>query len=1044
MLEKAVGFPMALARGQSTTTAIGLTRYVEIGMELLWLITAALIPLIFVPTDYFLSEAVNAYVEVPKTVALRSLAGLMTILWVVEWLVKGGLHRDYSIERYSSRIVRWIAEQPSRWVVIAAILYIVVAISTTFLSTSFHRSAWGEVSGQFGYSAYTTASYFLLFIIMATHLKTYQQLWNLLIVLVASSTAIAFFGIMQHYGFDPWDLGEGGRIRVSATMANPVFTGAFLVSSTLLVFGLGLAILNSWVTSHKRLLFWGLLWIPLVAMQMLAVYWTGSRGSWLLGVPFGFIAFMHLPVLSEFISSWKDYRRLPLDLVILVSTLIVLDVLLLVGQLEFLDQVNRLDLSHTGAARIVGAWLGLLVMVSIVVLLMPARFSAGMISFAKTTTFMAAGLLVLLLVVALTPGPEGNPGMDLKGLSGLPNTQILLVVVGLVAALGFAGMFFLTRIGPMLQAMSKATLVVGAGLLILLFVFQLNPASIAPPPGTEDPSAVEAPAEEQPTDIAPVETGRGLSFRTDIWSASLRLTVNRPWFDYEPLSLSFFRPLIGYGPEMFKYTFPLESPLGGLLSHAHNFFLHHWVEQGILGLFTSVGLVMSFFLVGVAQLWRNWSRYSEFHRWILVALLATMLGRVTEMMVGVARESDLVPFWIILGMMVILPSVLIPTPQTAGASVPENQPANSGRRQGRGRNLRRRDRQTRRNATAGPKWGPLQFIGATLAVLLIGAVGWLTWDRSLEYASAARSAASARDHFVVGASASPPQFSEIQRSHGLMSDAVSSAPDVPNYHNNLAGIFEAYRSFGVNRSAPEQPLQGCAVFFSLREESEVQGRPAEVPPFARCAEEAYLSNFKGFQENITSPQAKLTLANSTMTLALMGYEGKAVEAIGYFEELTDMLPSAFNLYDALGSSYLRLGLIQQGIDSLEQSLLLFGNDPGADDALRARLISGYNTRTAGFLNTGDSESALGSAARTLELTGGSREASVPLFFQGVVYRQLERTEDAIRSFEDSLLLVDSGQTAADALQNLIQLYTSLGETDLAQENQNRLDQLLEQ
>ena len=100
-------------------------------------------------------------------------------------------------------------------------------------------------------------------------------------------------------------------------------------------------------------------------------------------------------------------------------------------------------------------------------------------------------------------------------------------------------------------------------------------------PSGPEPSLTDGPdvlgQEEQ------AQTSRGTSYRGDIWSASSRLSLFRPWFDYEPLSLSYIRPVIGYGPEMFKYTFPLETPLGGLLSQAHNFFIHHWVEQGCLG-----------------------------------------------------------------------------------------------------------------------------------------------------------------------------------------------------------------------------------------------------------------------------------------------------------------------------------------------------------------------------------------------------------------------------------------------------------------------------
>ena len=165
----------AISREEIAARQPALTVYVERGIEFLWLLTAALIPLIFVPKEFMLSEAVNAYVEVPKTTALRTLVGIMTILWIFEWVLKGGLGRQYSIAGYLTRLKNWLVEQPGRWIVVAASIYVIVAIISTILSTSFYISVWGEVSGQFGYSAYTIVSYFLLFAMVATNLKTRAQ-----------------------------------------------------------------------------------------------------------------------------------------------------------------------------------------------------------------------------------------------------------------------------------------------------------------------------------------------------------------------------------------------------------------------------------------------------------------------------------------------------------------------------------------------------------------------------------------------------------------------------------------------------------------------------------------------------------------------------------------------------------------------------------------------------------------------------------------------------------------------------------------------------
>ena len=688
------------------------TTYAERGMEVLWLLTAALVPFIFVPTDFMLSEAVNAYVEVPKTTTLRILAGMMTILWIVEWVLKGGLTRQYSLARYLTRLRNWLVERPSRWVVIAATAYVVVAIITTFLSQAPWISLWGEVSAQYGYSSYTTVSYFMVFAVIATHVKTRVQLWRLLGVILGTGAAVALYGMMQHYCLDPFDLGEGGCIRVSATMANPVFTGAALVTTTVLTLGLGLTLLNSLGWAPFRVI----LWVCLIAAQFLAVYWTGSRGSWLLGVPAGVLAFLVLFPIVTASRDWVRDRALPLDMVGLLGLLVLLGMLTLLAPLDLLD---LWDLPGLPDMRILLGFLGLLGWLSLIVVLLPGQFSSGVRAFAKTFLVTGSAFLIALLVITLTPASDGTPTLDLKDLGGLPDLRILMAILLPLGLLGLLIFQFPSRFSLRVHDLAKSLLVLSSVLLIALLVVGLT-ATTAGTAGDGDSatgisqvggdSATEA--QQELASAGSVVTTKKLSYRDKIWEAGGGLILNRPWFEYEELSFSSVGPLggarffIGYGPEMFKYTFPLESSLGGLLSHSHNFWLHHWVEQGFLGFLSSLGLFIAFFVVGAAQLWRNRGTYSTAHRWILVTLLATIAGRSVEMMVGVARESDLITFWILLAIFVVLPSVM------SSSGEPETSAASGGTP----RPLSRRERHARRlsggNRGRLPSRSPRRCVGA--------------------------------------------------------------------------------------------------------------------------------------------------------------------------------------------------------------------------------------------------------------------------------------------------------------------------------------------
>ena len=64
----------------------------------------------------------------------------------------------------------------------------------------------------------------------------------------------------------------------------------------------------------------------------------------------------------------------------------------------------------------------------------------------------------------------------------------------------------------------------------------------------------------------------------------------------EDLRLSWMRPFMGYGPDLYRYPYFLESfPKGGSLlvyeaQHTHNFYMPQLVEQGLLGLGASLGI----------------------------------------------------------------------------------------------------------------------------------------------------------------------------------------------------------------------------------------------------------------------------------------------------------------------------------------------------------------------------------------------------------------------------------------------------------------------
>ena len=148
----------------SAGTASTIVVWINRALEALWLLTVVLVPLAFLDRDYARSEAVIAYVEVPKIALLRTLGALIAILWLAEWGVKGYLADTVNSQRagIATRfqtvlrgLPQWLAGQPNRWLFLAVWFFLGTNLLSTALSGALSVSVWGEVPGQDGYPAYT-------------------------------------------------------------------------------------------------------------------------------------------------------------------------------------------------------------------------------------------------------------------------------------------------------------------------------------------------------------------------------------------------------------------------------------------------------------------------------------------------------------------------------------------------------------------------------------------------------------------------------------------------------------------------------------------------------------------------------------------------------------------------------------------------------------------------------------------------------------------------------------------------------------------------
>ncbi len=264
----------------------------------------------------------------------------------------------------------------------------------------------------------------------------------------------------------------------------------------------------------------------------------------------------------------------------------------------------------------------------------------------------------------------------------------------------------------------------------------------------------------------------GFAGRKEIWDTTWEMVVDRPWFDFEQLSLSSLRPIIGYGPDQFRSTYLLVSPartaaslLPQEVGHAHNFFLHQAVETGFVGLLASVGIFIAAFGLGVYFWLRQRAGLTVVHGLVLAGLLAILAGRFLEQMVGVSRVSDLLIFWVLLAIFVALPAIFL----GVNKAEPANQQAVGGRQ----------SRSPGMDGSQVMAWAPLRW---ALAVGLIAALAFVTWTKNVDYV---------RSALILDEAAY--QFDQGSFDHAMssISDSIGISPDVPIYYNRWSQVLQS-------------------------------------------------------------------------------------------------------------------------------------------------------------------------------------------------------------------------------------------------------------
>ena len=269
-------------------------------LEAGWLVALIAVPLFF----NIHSERVF---EPDKVAIMRSIAVLMLFAWPVRFIDRRGWQEWQR--------VRW-RDEKSIWRIpflIPILALVLVYLISTLLSVT-PRVSWAG-SYQRLQGTYTTVAYVVIFVSAVTTIRNRVQMSRIPTAVIITSIPIAFYGLIQHFGLDPLPWGGDVVVRVAGHMGNAIFIAAYLIMAVPLTLGRIIDafanILGDETVSYADVVRSGI-YICALAMQLLAIYWSGSRGP-LIGLAAGMFSFTLVLLVSLRNSAaeegkflWKD------------------------------------------------------------------------------------------------------------------------------------------------------------------------------------------------------------------------------------------------------------------------------------------------------------------------------------------------------------------------------------------------------------------------------------------------------------------------------------------------------------------------------------------------------------------------------------------------------------------------------------------------------------------------------------------------------------------------------------------------------------------
>ncbi|MDA0797127.1 MAG: hypothetical protein O2884_00385 [Chloroflexi bacterium] len=377
----------------------------------------------------------------------------------------------------------------------------------------------------------------------------------------------------------------------------------------------------------------------------------------------------------------------------------------------------------------------------------------------------------------------------------------------------------------------------------------------------------------------------GLSARYEIWSVAAKAYVSVPWVDtgeyadIPSLALTPLRPVIGYGPDMFRYAYSLQGDTERptISWHGHNFVVHTAIELGLLGVFAYAAMAMATAWALVRMLLA--ARRGEVSPWmgyVLFGLIGVFAGRLLDQMVGKSQVSDLTQAWIMAG--VVLAMVRMPASEwlqplvewvSEGASNASDTAGQRGKSKG-----------SRKSTNAPGVQGSLP----PLRMALVGVIGLATlvfwWQAVLVNVSAT---------FLAGQAISASNAGQYRTAGDRVQDSVRRSPS----------------------STFSRTMLVQALLQASRSDDDARERLAKLKEALRLINEAIDRNPLDYRAWIIAAEITLDIASLDQT--------SAAAAVDTAETAAALLPGLRPPAEQLGMALLAAGEYERALEMVRSS-----------------------------------------------------------------------------------------------------------------------------